>query len=247
MEQSHALSRKLREFGATVIEIPAIRIVELNDAPLRSAIVRIDRYSLVIFTSASAVHIFCRCLAQLPDHAAAFSAIPIAVIGAATARTLEEYGFKAAIVPDEFVADGLVAALVQSGIPLSGQSILIPRAKTARAVLTRELNELGAVIDDIPIYDTIPEPFARDKSLLNRLIPTPDILTFTSSSTVTFFRDGLPAGLLEELQLHSVAACIGPIAAETARSAGFTVDIIPEYYSIDGLVEAIVDYYRAGE
>lgn len=246
-EHSHALSKKMLDLGAAVIEIPAIRIVELNSAPMRAAIEHIDEYALAIFTSATAVHVFCRALAQQPDRAALFHSIPIAVIGNATARALEEHGFRAAIIPDEFVAEGLLASLTQSGIRLSERKILIPRAKIARAVLTRELKALGSIIDDIPIYETLPEPFAHDMSLLDLLVPAPDLLTFTSSSTVTFFKAGLPANLLADLRAHSIAACIGPIAADTAREAGFTVAIIPERYSVDGLIEAIVDYFRTAD
>lgn len=243
-EQSHALSEKLLALGASVIEIPTIRIVESNGAPLRAAIERLGEYSLAIFTSASAVHIFCRHLLRDPAGTEGFKKLVIAVIGSATDRALAEYGFRASIIPEKFYAEGLVSALVSSGIQLDGRKVLIPRAKAARAVLTRELEAMGAVIDDIPIYETLPAPFAQDTSLLERLVPAPDIVTFTSSSTVTFFSAGLSAGLLEDLRAHSIAACIGPIAADTARSAGFTVGIVPDEHSIDGLVEAIVCHFH---
>jgi len=38
-------------------------------------------------------------------------------------------------------------------------------------------------------------------------------------------------------------ACIGPITAETAEKNGLHVDICAEKYTIDGLVEAIQNYF----
>ena len=242
-EQSHALSRRLTALGATVIEIPAIRIEELDSPRLERAIASIERYYLLVFTSARAVHIFCRRLGEHPGRASSIGRIPIAVVGSATARALSEYGLHPSIVPEEFLAEGLLAAIDNSGLELGGKKILIPRAKRARAVLTRELAARGAVIDDIPIYETLPEPFSRNASLLEQLDPVPDVITFTSSSTVTFFADGMPPDMLRDLTARSIAACIGPVAAETARAAGFTVGIVPERFTVPGLVDAIVRYY----
>jgi len=39
-------------------------------------------------------------------------------------------------------------------------------------------------------------------------------------------------------------ACIGPIAAETARKAGFRVDIRQEEYTMEGLVESLIRHFE---
>jgi uroporphyrinogen III methyltransferase/synthase len=39
-------------------------------------------------------------------------------------------------------------------------------------------------------------------------------------------------------------ACIGPVTAAAVKEAGFSVDILRERYTIPGLVDALVDYYR---
>ena len=66
-----------------------------------------------------------------------------------------------------------------------------------------------------------------------------DIITFTSSSTVKNFvqlvgRESVPEGVK--------IACIGPITAQTAEEHGLKPDIVAEEYTIEGLVQAIVDH-----
>ena len=43
-----------------------------------------------------------------------------------------------------------------------------------------------------------------------------------------------------------VLACIGPITAETLRTAGLEPSVVAQTYTISGLVEALSNYYRAG-
>jgi uroporphyrinogen III methyltransferase/synthase len=68
-----------------------------------------------------------------------------------------------------------------------------------------------------------------------------DVLTFTSSSTVRNF----VAALGEDLRLPDgvTVACIGPITAGTARELGLPVHVVAQEYTIEGLVQALVDHF----
>jgi uroporphyrinogen III methyltransferase/synthase len=70
------------------------------------------------------------------------------------------------------------------------------------------------------------------------------MVTFTSSSTVQNFKAMLPHDQFDSLLAGVSVASIGPITADTARSLGLTVDIVAEKYTIEGLCEAIVAFYR---
>jgi glycine cleavage system T protein len=65
-----------------------------------------------------------------------------------------------------------------------------------------------------------------------------DYLTFTSSSTVSNFVEMMG----RDMPVNSSVkiACIGPITAGKARELGFKVDIIAGQYTIDGLLQAII-------
>jgi uroporphyrinogen III methyltransferase/synthase len=69
-----------------------------------------------------------------------------------------------------------------------------------------------------------------------------DLVTFTSSSTVTNFQSMLGA------QITGLkAAVIGPVTAETARINGFDVVVSPPQYTMEGLLEAVLSYFNHSE
>ena len=103
---------------------------------------------------------------------------------------------------------------------------------------------MGARVDEIVAYQTLAAT-DEDSALVDALENNEvDMVTFTSSSTVSNFRSLLPAGEdLQALMKGAAVACIGPITADTAESLGFKVDITAKEFTIDGLCQAIVDYF----
>ena len=69
-----------------------------------------------------------------------------------------------------------------------------------------------------------------------------DLVTFTSSSTVTNFCEMI-GGSGKGIR----AAAIGPITAATAEERGFEVVVRPREYTIDALTEAIREHFVAGK
>ena len=74
-------------------------------------------------------------------------------IGPGTAAALEEHGLAASLVPDEHVAEGVVAALAARARRLAGRRVLLPRARGARPVLPDELRRQGAQVDVVELYE----------------------------------------------------------------------------------------------
>jgi len=122
-----------------------------------------------------------------------------------------------------------------------GKTILLPRAREARDALPDGLRVLGAVVDVIPVYQTICETGDGSGLAAELLAGRIDLVTFTSSSTVRGFVDlvGRPAAASGRF----AAAVIGPVTAGTARELGITVAIEALDYTVPGLVAAIVRYY----
>ena len=160
--------------------------------------------------------------------------IVAAAIGTATAAKLREYGIRADVVPEEFRAEGVVAAL-KGKLPPHAR-VLLPRAEQAREVLPDGLRALGATVDVAPVYRT--EAAAADGEALAAELAAGayDYVTFTSSSTVR----NLVSILGGSAPLaHTRAACIGPVTAETARELGIEPALVAEEYTIAGLTRAI--------
>ena len=116
--------------------------------------------------------------------------------------------------------------------------ILLARAEKARDVLPKQLSSLGAIVDEGFAYRTVPE--TRDITGARRrlLDEGADLITFTSSSTVENF---LALGLAWPKGMQ--VASIGPVTSKTARDHGLKVDVEARRHDIEGLVEAIRNFF----
>ena len=96
-----------------------------------------------------------------------------------------------------------------------GDRILLARAKVAREILPETLRSLGAIVDIVAAYETVTDCPNREtlvEALKNNKV---DLVTFTSSSTVTNLLSALGdnAALLQKVK----TAVIGPITAATCE------------------------------
>lgn len=243
--QQKAFSAELAERGAEVIALPTIEIVDRGDSPeARAAVEALGTYDRVLFTSANGVRAFMSAVERSERDARAFAGVHIGCVGPATARALHAYGLRADLVPPKFVAEAFVEALLADGV--AGQRILLPRARVARDVLPDALQAAGAVVTDLPIYETV-SPQVDPTAHARVAAGDADLITFTASSTVHNFRSRFADDSWARLCARSAAACIGPITAQTAREAGMRVAVTARSFTIAGLVEALCDWRREEE
>lgn len=234
-EQAQDLSLLIAKQGGTAIEVPLIAFQAVSSKEMETAIHNVTTYQWLIFTSANGVRFFMEEW-QKHRHDLTNVSLKIAVVGSKTKQMLEQYKLTADLVPDDFVAEGLVEAL--SGHVKKGDRILVARGNLGRKELITGLNDLGAVVDDVPVYRTIHPPEAPDQlqKALSRVKAT-DYITFTSSSTVHHFIKIIQA---KGIRIKGKVACIGPIAARTAENYGLTVDLVPNTYTIEDLIDLII-------
>jgi uroporphyrinogen III methyltransferase/synthase len=229
-QQASVLAALLATEGAVPIELPTIRIEEPADggAGLASAAARLGSYDWVVFTSANAVE---RLFGVVRD-ARALAGTRVAAIGTGTAEALVAKGVVADLVPQRFVAEGLLESM-----PDGPGRVLLPRAAVARDVLPDGLRARGYQVEVVEAYRTVrPEPAPADVAA----VAGAGAVTFTSSSTVTGFVELLGAD-----RVPPVVACIGPVTAATAEEAGITVDVVAEEHSVPGLVTALAGFAAA--
>jgi uroporphyrinogen III methyltransferase/synthase len=244
-EQASLLTERLEALGAKCIEAPAIKIVPpASYDGLDRGIAELASYQWLIFTSVNGVGYFYKRLHQAGKDSRALAGLKIAAIGSQTAARLREFGVLADVVPVEFRAEGIIAALAND-MPL-GTRVLLARAAVARDVLPEKLAEMGVEVTVAEAYRT--ESGDTDGTeLMARLAAREiDMVTFTSSSTVTNLLSLLGPGAQAALAGVKVA-CIGPITADTCLEHGIKPDIIAEEFTIAGLVEAIGGLYKEGQ
>ncbi|MFO7570843.1 MAG: uroporphyrinogen-III C-methyltransferase [Smithellaceae bacterium] len=237
--QADDLAKLLAAEGARPIAFPTIAIEPPeNWDELDAALDQLASCQWLIFTSANGVHFFFERLHQKGRDVRDLKGINIACIGPATARQIENKGIRVDLVPDEFIAEGILKSF--AGMDLTGTSILIPRAEKARDVLPAGLRKQGAEVVVATAYRTVNS--GRKKEELTARIDAGevDVITFTSSSTVTNFVNIMGADYV--LPASVKIACIGPVTAGAARKAGFEIDIHEQEYTMEGLVASLVGY-----
>lgn len=243
--QGGSMAEKIEALGGEPWEFPTIAIAPPEDfGPLDAAISRLGEFDWVVFTSANGVEAFFGRMRELRVDIRALGAAKIIAIGPRTREAVEKYGLFCDLMPEEFVAEGIVAMLQE--YDLKGKKFLLPRSDIARKALPQALAQMGAEVVEVPAYRTLPAEGNREELLKMLREKKLHVLTFTSSSTVRNFVRLLPENELPSLLEGVTVACIGPITAETAKELGVRVDVVASKYTVDGLLEALVDYFREG-
>jgi len=164
-------------------------------------------------------------------------ALRIAAIGPATKKAIEQRNLKVDVVPKEYIAESVVRSLKGK---VKGKRVLLVRAKVARDVIPQELRRAGAHVDVVEAYETIVPEASRRRLQAALKTRRPNVVTFTSSSTVKNFVQLL--GQRKPKLLDGICmASIGPVTSATLKDLGLPVDIAAREFTIPGLVAAIVD------
>jgi uroporphyrinogen III methyltransferase/synthase len=245
-EQASDFLARLNELGAACIQFPTIQVVPPKSwDPLDRAIMCLERYQWLLFTSVNGVKYFFERLEHLGMDMRELKDMKVGAIGPKTAEAVYKKGIRPDLVPDEYRAEAIVDAFRKWDV--KGIKILLPRAAKARQVLPVELVKMGASVDEIPAYQTVQPD--HDKGRVKGMLEKGeiDMVTFTSSSTVTNFCEMFSEERqhLKTWMAKVAVACIGPITAQTAEEQGLSVSLIPEEYTIEALTSAIIQYFAS--
>lgn len=237
--QASGFAALLEANGAEVIQFPTIKIqpitIDSKDIPAP------DKYDWVIFTSVNAVEIFYERLWENGKDVRVFGGTKICAVGPKTVEALNDIGLQPDFVPTHSRGSAIAAEMED----VSDKKILLPRAKIATADLPNGLRERGAGVDDVSLYDTLKVTNKDHETIEADLLKGKiDLVTFTSSSTVTNFLEMFPAHAPTVLLADVKVAVIGPTTQQTAVEHGVHVDVVAKCATIDGLVETIVGEYQ---
>lgn len=236
--QASALTAKLEELGAEVIEMPAIKISEPQDLqPIRDAVGQLASVDWVVFTSANAVDGFFAVLDQAGLDSRALGGNRICSVGPVTTARLASRGICPDVQPGKFVGKE-VAGAIEASEPLAGKKVLCPRSDIAPPDLIDSLTAAGAEVREVVAYRTQPDCSGAEE--VDRLLSEDQLhwITFTSSSTVKNF-----FGSIDPQKVRGSAvrlAAIGPVTTEALAEHQFSPDVEATPHTIDGLTNAIL-------
>ncbi|MFN2106745.1 MAG: hydroxymethylbilane synthase [Candidatus Promineifilaceae bacterium] len=232
-EQAGPFAERLALLGAEPVLFPVIDFAPSDPQLLQAYLAQLDAYSWIVFTSANAVRFFFEIYDALED---APPLPKIAAVGQITGDLLQVRSLSPDFVPDVYTGEALAAGLGD----LSGQRVLLPRARAGRPQIVEGLRENGALVDDVPLYETVTAvPSARALAEIKHGV---DTVTFTSPSSVRNFRTLLTnTGIdADALLAEALTVCIGPSTAAQIEEFGLTADLVPAVYTVDGMIEAML-------
>ena len=237
-EQAGPLARLLGDLGAEVLEIPTIKIVPSDrKQDIVDTLLELNAYDWLVFTSPNGVTAFFDLFFKRFQDLRDLGGARLAAIGPATAVKLKELHLQVDLMPDEALASKIARTFQKFE---SIENLKICLLEVANVELPGALEELGAIVDDIAVYKTVPESEDPAGAALKLRETGADWMTFTSASTVEHFhaRFDLP-GLLRKFPLMKTVS-IGPETSEALRALGTQPTLEARKHTVEGLVEALL-------
>jgi uroporphyrinogen III methyltransferase/synthase len=228
------LRGKLSILGAEVLTQPAIRIAEPVDwDPVDAALDQLSRYDWVVFTSGSGVDGFMgRVLAQGQD-TRALGGVRLAALGKGTAERLRDFHLVPDLTPERVDPSALAKTLMEEA---PGGAFLLARATGDRPVLAEELEEIGAGVDQVPVYRTVdvdePNRDVADALKAGEV----HWITVTSSPTARSL-----VRLYGELLRTARIVSISPLTSATLKELGFPAAVEATPHTVDGMVGTLLE------
>lgn len=241
--QSNFFVNQLEKAGAVPISFPTIEIAPIEDTSnLDHALKNLGTYDWFVITSVNGVNAVWERLVSL-ELTNIPQTVKFACIGPKTAAALKIRGVQPDFVPQKYIAEAILPGLGK----LNGKKVLLTRADIARTALPEAIQSHGGIADDITSYCTI--PCSPDPIGLREIKQGVDAITFTSPSTVRNFDQIMKSEGMDckKLPGDPIIACIGPITSEEVQELGLKVTLQPKNYTVNRLVENLIDYYDSVE
>jgi len=242
IEQSKETSTALTKLGANVIVFPTLEISPpVSWKKFDEIVLPPDKINFIVFTSAHAVKMFnIRC--KELNVKLNFNKIKIVSVGTKTSSVCGKDNIPVHIVPKKFSAEGVVEEL--SKYNLKNKVVFIPRSAIGREELPHGLKDLGAIIKSVPVYNVSLPSKENIKPYIEELKKSqPDLFIFTSPSTFENFlqieKISSPVNYFSKFDV----AAIGPTTKASIEKKNVAVNILPDEYTIAGLIKKITNYY----
>jgi uroporphyrinogen III methyltransferase/synthase len=234
-EQAQELRELLADLGAEVLEQPGITVSDPPDwSPVDAALERIASYDWLVFSSSNGVKRLLDRFLLRGGSLGQLATVKLAAIGPGTAAELVRYGLKADVVPEEYRAESLAAALAPQA---AGKRFLLARASRGRQVLPEQLTAAGGIVEQVVVYSTNDVKTADPRIAAALSAGRVDWVTVTSSAIARAI-----VGLFGEDLRKARLASISPVTSQTLRELGHPPAAEATEYTMAGLVAAIAAF-----
>jgi uroporphyrinogen-III synthase len=238
-DQAEPFATDLREQGATVLHVPVIKMAPPDDKQsLADALLGLHEYDWLVFTSVNGVNAFFDYFFKAFQDLRDLGGVHIAAVGPVTAARLRELHLMVDAMPGEALGKHVARAMAEHG-SIENLRVCLFRAAGANRELPQNLEENGAIVDDVACYQTVAETEDQDGTACRLAEGGAEWVTFTSGSTVKHFhaRFNLPE-LLRKFPAMRTAS-IGPETSKALAELSLKPDVEAPVHTTEGLTKAI--------
>jgi len=235
--QASALSKRLAQLGADVLEIPTIRIVPvaLGETERTRLAALSEHFDWVVFTSPNAVDLFFSEFFKLTNDLRALGAVKFAAVGPATAEKIEKLHLRVDLRPEIYTTEKMAECF--SAKEAGTKRFCLPHGRRADPALAGHLREKGGIVEEWTLYDTEPEQEDPTGARARYLREGAHWITFASSSAAENWHalklqpaSGAP---------QPKAISLGPVTSATLRKLGYEIAAESPASTLDSLVATI--------
>jgi len=179
--------------------------------------------------------------------------LPDQEVVSGTLEDIVELVQKAGLKPPAIIVVGETVALRpellwQENRPLWGQRILVTRSRTQASTLVEKIRAWGGEAIEFPTIEIQTETDLEALYCAFEHMDSYDWLIFTSVNAVDIFfaqlrEQGKDIRILAGLRI----AAIGPATAARLQNLGLLIDIIPDEYKAEGIIEKLSSLITTGE
>lgn len=238
-DQADDAASQAYQLGALPVMLPTIEIRPPEDwAAVDSVLKRLDEFDWIVWTSANGVDGLLGRLWQTGGDVRRLGRAKLACIGPATAAALNKYSLRADLVPGEFRAEALAAALSPE---VKGRRVLWARASRGRDVLPTELVRAGANLEQLVVYQNVDAASLSALELARLERGEFDWIGLSSPSIArSLARLITPAGR-EQIGKRTRLASISPVTTSAAIESGLPIAAEAKVYTWAGLFQSMID------
>ncbi|RIW37720.1 uroporphyrinogen-III synthase [Bacillus salacetis] len=230
----------IRQYGGVPHIVPLISFKPFHDKKETTYLERLKSYEWIFFTSKNGVSFFFQKLEE-QQLSLKGSQTRFAAVGEKTRQEMKLHGIEADFIPSLYTGADFAAEFLRE-YPDSGP-VLLSKGNLARDTIAACFKDRGKHLDEWITYETC---FPKDRAkCLSSLLQKREVsaVTFTSPSTVRRF-----VKIVNDHQLHDAVngitvACIGPVTEEAALKNGLTVQVVPERYTVEDMMEGLARYF----
>jgi len=235
------LVRPLRERGAEVMEVPAMRHVTPTDSrPLQEALANLKEYDWLLFSSPKSVSMFFEAFFKVHADWRDLGSVRIAAYGPQTAEALKALHLRVDAIAAEHLGPEIAEALSKHG-SIAGQKMLLLRPLGSSLKVPEFMATLGMSVHDAFCYQTEIEMDDSSGDAAKLLESGADWITFAGYAEVFRFHKRIDLVKLSQKFPRLRFATIGPKTGDLVCSLGLTVSAQASKAEFESLVEALVN------